>query len=373
MPTHKVKNGYKWGKSGKVYPTKKQADKQGQAIYANGWKEKKNIHEAFSPYKLLLIGIIRKTHDELCNKGYDENIINNYINDSNIQIIKGDNNFIFYFNNNPIFEIDSTFDLDDMLTQASNELIKWFSENKKTNECKKMNINEIGDTPKGQYAMGAVAGRKLMRDLKWHRGVQPETDKEHTNIVKKSINKQAEKGYPKEMKDEYMKGVKYGNEKAMYENKEKTFVKLTESELYAIIDESVRQILSELDWRTYASAEAKAANKRDNALSYPEERLYDNQKRKFERAKLDRQRKMYDGIDDTNYEKPQMYPDSEIENSNGTKTFNRLGYNQVNGKVRKLSQDKQIRGAANIARFKRGDQEYRQKGNGTNGWMDKIN
>ena len=40
MPTHKVKGGYQWGKSGKVYPTKKQADKQGQAIYASGWKEK---------------------------------------------------------------------------------------------------------------------------------------------------------------------------------------------------------------------------------------------------------------------------------------------------------------------------------------------
>ena len=39
MPTHKVKGGYKWGKTGKVYPTKKQANKQGQAIYANGWKE----------------------------------------------------------------------------------------------------------------------------------------------------------------------------------------------------------------------------------------------------------------------------------------------------------------------------------------------
>ena len=43
MPTHKVKGGYKWGKHGKVYPTKKQADKQGQAIYANGWRENKSI------------------------------------------------------------------------------------------------------------------------------------------------------------------------------------------------------------------------------------------------------------------------------------------------------------------------------------------
>ena len=39
MPTHKVKGGYKWGKHGKIYPTKAQADKQGRAIYANGWRE----------------------------------------------------------------------------------------------------------------------------------------------------------------------------------------------------------------------------------------------------------------------------------------------------------------------------------------------
>ena len=39
MPTHKVKSGYKWGKHGKIYPTKAQANKQGQAIYANSWKE----------------------------------------------------------------------------------------------------------------------------------------------------------------------------------------------------------------------------------------------------------------------------------------------------------------------------------------------
>ena len=38
MPVHKVKGGYKWGKTGKTYPTKAQADKQARAIYANGWK-----------------------------------------------------------------------------------------------------------------------------------------------------------------------------------------------------------------------------------------------------------------------------------------------------------------------------------------------
>lgn len=39
MPVIKVKKGYKWGKSGKVYPTRKQAEKQGRAIYASGYRK----------------------------------------------------------------------------------------------------------------------------------------------------------------------------------------------------------------------------------------------------------------------------------------------------------------------------------------------
>lgn len=40
MPVIKVKGGWKWGKSGKVYRTKKEAEKQGRAIYASGYKKK---------------------------------------------------------------------------------------------------------------------------------------------------------------------------------------------------------------------------------------------------------------------------------------------------------------------------------------------
>ena len=40
MPVHKVPGGYKWGNTGKVYPTKAQAEAQGRAIYASGYKEK---------------------------------------------------------------------------------------------------------------------------------------------------------------------------------------------------------------------------------------------------------------------------------------------------------------------------------------------
>lgn len=41
MPVKKVKGGYRWGNSGKVYKTKAAAEKQGRAIYASGYKPKK--------------------------------------------------------------------------------------------------------------------------------------------------------------------------------------------------------------------------------------------------------------------------------------------------------------------------------------------
>lgn len=43
MPVRKVKGGYKWGKSGKLYKgkgAKKKAAKQGRAIRASGWRGK---------------------------------------------------------------------------------------------------------------------------------------------------------------------------------------------------------------------------------------------------------------------------------------------------------------------------------------------
>lgn len=40
MPVRKVPGGFQWGQSGKVYPTKAQAEAQGRAIYASGYREK---------------------------------------------------------------------------------------------------------------------------------------------------------------------------------------------------------------------------------------------------------------------------------------------------------------------------------------------
>ena len=41
MPVRKVQGGYQWGKTGKVYPTRAPAERQGHAIIASGWREKK--------------------------------------------------------------------------------------------------------------------------------------------------------------------------------------------------------------------------------------------------------------------------------------------------------------------------------------------
>lgn len=44
MPVEKVKGGYHWGKTGKVYPTKKQAEKQGKSIILSKKKENEIIY-----------------------------------------------------------------------------------------------------------------------------------------------------------------------------------------------------------------------------------------------------------------------------------------------------------------------------------------
>lgn len=41
MPVRKVKGGYRWGKTGKVYKSKAAAEKQGRAIRASQAEKKK--------------------------------------------------------------------------------------------------------------------------------------------------------------------------------------------------------------------------------------------------------------------------------------------------------------------------------------------
>ena len=182
MPTHKVKNGYQWGNHGKVYPTKAQADKQGQAIYASGWREKKKVNESFTPSKLILMGVLRKVSDELYDKGYDEEKIGNFINNRNIQLGMDGDGYTFLFNNDIMFHIEPFPQLNDVINNASKNMIQWF-ENK---------INNI---------------------------------QENKDMSKKQL------------------------------------IRLTENDLHKIIKESINNILTELDWRTYDSAGQKALKK----------------------------------------------------------------------------------------------------------------
>ena len=51
-------------------------------------------------------------------------------------------------------------------------------------------------------------------------------------------------------------------------------IKLTESDLHRIIKESVKQVLSELDWRTYQSAAEKSMKQSHNGDLSPQERAF---------------------------------------------------------------------------------------------------
>ena len=41
MPVRKVQGGWQWGNHGKIYPTREQAERQGRAAIANGYKPNK--------------------------------------------------------------------------------------------------------------------------------------------------------------------------------------------------------------------------------------------------------------------------------------------------------------------------------------------
>jgi hypothetical protein len=40
MPVKKVPGGYQWGDSGKVYKSREEAEQQGRAVYASGYRQK---------------------------------------------------------------------------------------------------------------------------------------------------------------------------------------------------------------------------------------------------------------------------------------------------------------------------------------------
>lgn len=134
----------------------------------------------------------------------------------------------------------------------------------------------------------------------------------------------------------------------------KKLIRLTESDLHNIIKESVNNILTELDWRTLASAEEKASQKMVDAKSDQERALANYQSKNFERGKIKRQNDMYDGVNSRNFDTYSSYPQSK-QKFGDEQDF----YPNPNTGKEKTSYRKQLGGAAKIAQFNRGEDEYR--------------
>lgn len=95
----------------------------------------------------------------------------------------------------------------------------------------------------------------------------------------------------------------------------KQIIRLTESDLHNLVKESVNKILTELDWKTYASAADKAEKRWHQAADDRNKdpkgmKKYGNQMRSFNKASADAFNRDYgtshykyttDGIDDANH------------------------------------------------------------------------
>lgn len=87
------------------------------------------------------------------------------------------------------------------------------------------------------------------------------------------------------------------------ENKKYSTIRLTESDLHRLIKESVNEILSELDWRTYANAVRKAKEKAEKAPDIYEKKRRSNQASSFRKASDEAYSKQYNlkDYDDLKY------------------------------------------------------------------------
>lgn len=139
----------------------------------------------------------------------------------------------------------------------------------------------------------------------------------------------------------------------------KNIITLTESELKNVIKESVKTLLTEMDWRTYAYFQQIAIEKsNDKSLSKAERNYYKNLAQRLEDKKNRVQANTYDGVNELNYENEKRWPDSKITNGDGNERYERLNNHLVNGKIDKVSSLKQMNGAKSIGRFNRGGDEY---------------
>lgn len=113
------------------------------------------------------------------------------------------------------------------------------------------NINEIGDTPKGQYALGQVAARaeKRLNDIhkntpkKEHMTAAEAYPKDATKFRNTMDDAKAEAFYPpyQKLRKHFSQGYNdYKNKKT-----NESIIKLTEQDLHAIVKNTIQNILKE--------------------------------------------------------------------------------------------------------------------------------
>jgi hypothetical protein len=122
-------------------------------------------------------------------------------------------------------------------------------------------------------------------------------------------------------------------------------IKLTESQLKQIVNESVKNVLSELDWRTYQTAANKADHLSDKAEDEYEKQRRNIQRRKFQDKAGEIFSKQYN-LNDFDYN--QSLPQSERKQPS-------------QGELKQASKR-----AKDTNKFYQGNQEYK---NGS--WQDK--
>ena len=104
-------------------------------------------------------------------------------------------------------------------------------------ESVKKVINEIGDTPKGQYMLGRLAGRKAYRDNDLEGVVD-------TNMHAWKQHKSTDSNGHGIQSDDFTRGVSDERKK---ERPQQTTVGVNESVLKRIVAESVKKVLKESD------------------------------------------------------------------------------------------------------------------------------
>lgn len=141
-------------------------------------------------------------------------------------------------------------------------------------------------------------------------------------------------------------------------------IKLTESDLHNIIKESVKNVLTELDWRTYLNAHQKANDVAHNPNSSRRDKFVKkDQANKFYNKAKELQQQQYDGVDLINARADMDHlPNYKYKTHKDSQTYytqkKHPGY-EPNGGYQELSKRKQLKGQDEINDYFQDNVKYK--------------